>query len=206
MQKNCALLLIDLQNDFCKGGNLAVPLADEIIPLANQLQSKFDVIIATQDWHPSDHSSFVINNPGSKIGDIVKLEGLDQIIWPVHCVQQSRGAALHADLNQKKIKYIVYKGTDRTLDSYSAFFDNAHQRSTGLAHLLNDLGIQTIYMMGLATDYCVKYSALDAVHLGFHVVLISDACRGVELNPGDIENALRELQLAGIQLIKMAEI
>lgn len=176
-----ALILIDLQHDFCEGGSLAVKGAQEVIQLANQLQSKFDVVLATQDWHPADHASF-------------------EELWPVHCVQDSHGAKLHDQLDVKKIEKIFYKGTDKNIDSYSAFFDNAHLHQTGLGDYLKQKNITDIYIMGLATDYCVKYSCLDALALGFNVYLIQDACRAVELNVGDEEKTIKELQAAGVKI------
>lgn len=177
-----ALILIDVQQDFCQGGALAVPGADDIIPIINRLQQSFDVVIATQDWHPADHVSF-------------------EELWPVHCVQHSHGAKLHTHLNQDKIEKIFYKGMDKTIDSYSAFFDNAHLRETGLGDYLKQKKITDIYIVGLATDYCVKYSCLDAVALGFHVYLIQDACRAVELTAGDGAKAISELQANGVNVI-----
>lgn len=197
-----ALIMVDLQNDFCEGGRLAVPGGDEVIPLANQLQSKFDLVIATQDWHPRDHISFASNHRGHQIGEVLELGGVEQILWSDHCIQQSEGAALHPKLETSKIKKIFHKGVDKTIDSYSAFFDNAHKRSTGLGDYLRDEGVDEIYIIGLATDYCVKYSSLDAIELGFNVYLIEDACRGVELNLGDIHQALAEMQAAGVKIIQ----
>lgn len=206
MRKKTALLMVDLQNDFCEGGNLAVPGGSSVIPIANQLQSYFDVIIATQDWHPKDHMSFATNHPGYVIGDEIVVESLAQVLWPDHCVQDSEGAAFHPGLETNKVHKIFHKGVDKKIDSYSAFFDNAHLRSTGLGDYLREQQVEEIYIMGLATDYCVKYSSLDAAHLGFHVYVIEDACRGVEINPGDIAEAFKEMQSAGVHLIKSKEI
>lgn len=201
-----ALLLVDIQNDFCQGGGLAVPEGDAIVPLANIMQAHFDLIIATQDWHPHNHVSFAINHPGHGVGDVILVDNIPQVLWPHHCEQDTNGAALHAHLLKEKIRYIVHKGTDPNIDSYSAFFDNEHLRSTGLADYLKNENVKTIYVMGLATDYCVKYSALDAAHLGFEVFVIVDGCRGVELNPGDVENAYQEMRSAGIKLIQSVDI
>ncbi len=201
MNNKKALILVDLQNDFCPGGNLAVTFGDEVIPLANQLQTQFDLVIATQDWHPADHASFASNHPGHQVGEVINLNGISQILWPDHCVQQTPGAAFHPQLHTEKIKKIFYKGTDKSVDSYSAFFDNAHLRATGLNEYLREHDITDIYIMGLATDYCVKYSALDAAQLGFNAYLIVDACRGVELKPGDVEAAIQEMEKAGIKII-----
>lgn len=196
-----ALILVDLQLDFCPGGNLAVPEGDCVIPLANQLQPHFDVVVATQDWHPADHMSFAANHAGKNIGDVIQVHGISQVLWPSHCVQNSKGAEFHPLLEVEHVKRVFHKGTDRFVDSYSAFFDNEHLRATGLAAYLQDQGIQDVYIMGLATDYCVKFSCLDAVKLGFNVYMIEDACRGVELAKGDIAHAIQEMQAAGVKLI-----
>lgn len=196
-----ALIMVDLQNDFCSGGALAVPFADEIVPLANQLQNYFDIVVATQDWHPEDHTSFAFNHPTHQVGDVIMIDDLAQVLWPVHCVQNSDGAAFHPQLRLDKISKIFQKGTDKYIDSYSAFFDNAHRRSTGLYDYLRAENIVDVYILGLATDYCVKYSSLDAANLKFNVYVITDACRGVELQVGDSAKALQEMNDQGIRLI-----
>jgi nicotinamidase/pyrazinamidase len=194
-----ALIMVDIQNDFCAGGSLAVPDGDAIVPLANAMQAKFDLIIATQDWHPADHMSFAANNSGA-IGDVVDLNGIQQVLWPVHCVQGSHGAAFHPDLDMSRVDKIVHKGADKLIDSYSAFFDNAHLRSTGLFDYLQEHGVEEIYILGLATDYCVKYTCLDAVHLGLKTHVILDACRGIELQAGDVERAIEEMVAVGVKI------
>ncbi len=196
--KKTALILIDLQNDFCQGGRLAVPDGDAVIPMANQLQPHFDLVVATQDWHPQNHMSFASNHAGHQVGDMIKLRDVDQILWPDHCVQNSKGAEFHPALNTNAIQKIFRKGIDPSVDSYSAFYDNAHLRATGLEEYLNNEKVTDIYIMGLATDYCVKYSCLDASQMNFNVYLIEDACRGVELKSGDVANAIREIQEAGV--------
>jgi len=201
-----ALIMIDLQNDFCPGGSLAVPEGDQVIPLANALQPQFDWVIATQDWHPKAHTSFASNHPGHKVGEVVMVEGLPQILWPNHCVQHTQGAEFHPQLDTHKITKIFQKGINKHIDSYSAFFDNAHQRSTGLNDFLREKGIEEVYMIGLATDYCVKYSVLDAVQLGFHVYVIEDACRGVELKSGDSMRAIEEMKIAGAKMIRSKDL
>jgi nicotinamidase/pyrazinamidase len=201
-----ALIMVDLQNDFCPGGSLAVPGGHEVIPLANQLQNHFDYIIATQDWHTEDHVSFASSHEGGKKGSVVTIEGIEQVLWPDHCVQFTKGADFHPELQTKKIAKIFYKGSDANIDSYSGFYDNAHLRSTGLAEYLREEGIDTVYILGLATDYCVKYTALDAKELEFDVYVIEDACRGVELNPGDIEKALNEMREAGVKIVKVEDV
>lgn len=199
--KKTALIMVDLQNDFCKGGNLAVPDGDAIIPLANQLQPCFDLVVATKDWHPQNHMSFASNHEGSKVGEVIQVHGFNQVLWPDHCVQNSKGSEFHPALNTDRINHIFHKGTDRFVDSYSAFYDNEHLRATGLADYLYREGITDIYIMGLATDYCVKYSCLDASQMNFKVHIIEDACRGVELQPGDVANAIKEIQAAGVKWV-----
>jgi len=200
--KKTALIMVDLQNDFCLGGNLAVPDGDAVILLANQLQPHFDLVIATKDWHPANHASFAANHPNRTVGEVIQLQGIDQILWPIHCVQDSFGAEFHPDLDTSHIQKIFYKGTDVNVDSYSAFYDNKQLRATGLEDYLHQEKVTDIYIMGLATDYCVKYSCLDAANMNFKVSLIEDACRGVELNAGDISNALQEIQKAGVNRFK----
>ncbi len=200
------LILVDLQNDFLPGGALAVPHGDEIIPVANELQRKFELVLATKDWHPPDHSSFAANHPGKKPGDRIILDGIEQILWPVHCVQNTHGAEFAAAFDTSRIAHVFHKGTDPTIDSYSTFFDNAHRRHTGLAHYLEERGINDIYLMGLALDYCVKYSALDARQLELNTHVIVNGCRGIELKPGDISRALDETKRAGAVLLKSSDL
>lgn len=197
-----ALIIVDLQNDFCAGGSLAVPGGDEVVPIANQLQGQFELIIATQDWHPYDHVSFAANHEGSAVGDVVMVDDIPQVLWPVHCVQGTKGAEFHPDFDTRHVKKIFHKGTNSKVDSYSAFYDNEHLRATGLTDYLHSEGVTEVYLIGLATDYCVKYSALDAVHDGFKVYVMTEGCRGVELNAGDINRALEEMQAAGVVLLK----
>jgi nicotinamidase/pyrazinamidase len=201
-----ALIIVDLQHDFCPGGSLAVSGGDEIVPLANQLQAKFDLVVATQDWHPHDHVSFAANHNDRAIGDVIYVDDIPQVLWPVHCVQGTHGAAFHADFDTSRVHKIIHKGIDSKVDSYSAFYDNEHLRSTGLSDYLRGEGVEEVYIMGLATDYCVKYTALDAVHDGFKVNVITDGCRGVELKEGDIANAYAEMQAAGVKLLLSADI
>ena len=201
-----ALIIVDLQNDFLPGGALAVPRGDEVIPVANELQRKFDLVLATQDWHPPDHGSFAANHPGNKPGDHIMLDGIEQILWPVHCVQNTNGAEFAAAFDTSRIARVFHKGTERNIDSYSTFFDNAHRRHTGLAHYLEKRGIKDIYLMGLALDYCVKYSVLDARHLGLNTHVILDGCRGIELEPGDVDRALNEMKRVGAILLKSPEL
>ncbi|MDX1901053.1 MAG: bifunctional nicotinamidase/pyrazinamidase [Gammaproteobacteria bacterium] len=201
-----ALLMVDLQNDFCKGGRLAVPDGDAVIPLANQIQQKFECIVATKDWHPASHLSFASNHSNKKPGDSIILSGIDQILWPDHCVQESEGSDFHPQLNTTRVSQIIYKGTHPEIDSYSAFFDNGHLRETVLSEWLLAQHVTDVYVLGLATDYCVKFTCLDAVKLGFNVFIITDACRGVELHPGDCAHALQEMQQANIKLIRSKDL
>jgi len=201
-----ALILVDLQYDFCPGGALAVARGDETIAVANRVMPHFTTIVATQDWHPANHRSFAVNNPGTKEGDLIDLGGLRQVMWPAHCVQGTHGAELHAGLDRARINEIVQKGTDPSIDSYSGFFDNGHQKATGLHAWLTERWIKQVYVMGLATDYCVKFTALDARQLGFDVFLIEDGCRGVELKPGDSERAIAEMRGAGVAVVESGAI
>jgi nicotinamidase/pyrazinamidase len=196
-----ALIIVDVQNDFCPGGNLPVPEGHAVVPVINRIQPCFDFIVATQDWHPPDHVSFAANHPGKNVGDIIVVDGISQILWPVHCVQESRGAAFHPGLEMSRVLRVVRKGTDPRIDSYSGFFDNARRRDTGLASILREAGVKEVFVCGLATDYCVKYTALDAKELGFETFVIYDACRGVGLHSDDIPKALREMEAAGIRIV-----
>jgi ornithine--oxo-acid transaminase len=196
-----ALILVDLQNDFCHGGALAVTDGDQTIPIANSLLPGFDLIVATKDWHPENHGSFAIHYPGKNIGAVIELDGLPQILWPVHCVEESFGATFVSELEQEKIDKVFIKGTDPLIDSYSGFFDNAHRKSTGLHDYLQQKGVEEVYIMGLATDYCVKFTAIDAAILGYKTYIVTDGCRGVELNKGDIDQALNEMKQNGVSLI-----
>jgi nicotinamidase/pyrazinamidase len=201
-----ALIIVDLQNDFLPGGALPVPQGDEVISLANELQRRFDLVVATQDWHPPEHGSFAANHPGKKPGDRIILDGIEQILWPVHCVQNTFGAEFAAAFDTSRIAHVFHKGIDPRIDSYSTFFDNAHRRHTGLADYLKKRGIKDIYLMGLALDYCVKYSTLDARQLGLNTHVIVDGCRGIELEPGDIERALDEMKRTGAVLLKSSDL
>ena len=202
---NC-LLIVDIQNDFLPGGALAVPEGDAVIPVINRLQDRFDLVLATQDWHPPDHGSFAASHPGHKVGDVIELDGVPQILWPVHCIQNSPGAQFSTALDTTRLARVFRKGVDRKIDSYSTFFDNAKRRSTGLADYLREQNVQEIFICGLATDYCVRFSALDALELSFPVTVVEDACRGVNLQPDDSLNALRELRKAGAKIQSSSEL
>jgi nicotinamidase/pyrazinamidase len=201
-----ALIIVDLQNDFLPDGALPVPLGDEVIPIANKLQRHFRLVVATKDWHPPDHGSFAANHPGKKPGDRIILDGIEQVLWPVHCVQNTHGAEFAPAFDTSRIARVFHKGVDPLIDSYSTFFDNAHRRHTGLAHYLDKRGVKDIYLMGLALDYCVKYSALDARQLGLNTHVIVDGCRGIELELGDIDQALDEMKRASALLLKSSEL
>ncbi len=195
-----ALILVDIQNDFIPGGSLAVADGDATVPVANRLQPHFDLVVATQDWHPANHGSFASNHPGRKPGELSELGGLPQVLWPDHCVQGSRGAEFHHDLDLSRVARVFRKGTDPEIDSYSGFFDNGHRKATGLGDYLREQEVTDVYVMGLATDYCVKWTALDALQLGFRTHLIEDGSRGVELKPGDVAAAVEEVRRAGAEI------
>jgi nicotinamidase/pyrazinamidase len=197
-----ALLVVDMQNDFVPGGALAVPGGDQILPSVNRLQSLFELVVATQDWHPANHGSFAANHPRKRPGDVVDLNGLSQILWPVHCVQGTPGAAFVPGLETSRIAQVFQKGTDPGTDSYSGFFDNAHRKSTGLGDYLKARRITEIFIAGLATDYCVRFTAFDGLALGFKTHVIADACRGVNLLPGDVDKALADMRTAGVFVIE----
>jgi nicotinamidase/pyrazinamidase len=199
-----ALLVVDIQNDFLPGGALAVPEGDAVVPIINRLMKQFELVIATQDWHPPDHGSFAANHPGRRPGEVIDLDGISQILWPVHCVQHTSGARFASGLETTRISQIIQKGIDPRIDSYSTFFDNARRRSTGLEHILRERGVDEVTLCGLATDYCVKYSALDAISLGFKVTVIEEACRGVNLQPDDSEQALALVRKAGGTVVRAA--
>ena len=196
-----ALVVVDIQNDFLPGGALAVPEGDRVVPVANRLMSRFPLVVATQDWHPPDHGSFASQHPGKRPGEQILLRGLPQTLWPDHCVQDTWGADFAPELAIWRVHRIFQKGIDRDIDSYSGLYDNGHLRSTGLAEFLRVRGVTEICLMGLATDYCVKFSTLDAIHLGFRVRVVRDGCRGVNLRPRDSDLAWQELQGAGAEIV-----
>ncbi len=191
-----ALLIVDLQYDFMPGGALGVKGGDEIIPVINKLMGKFDYTVASQDWHPKGHISFASTH-GKKVGEIIEVDGIEQELWPIHCVEHTHGAALVKELKKDSIDRYFYKGTDLNIDSYSAFFDNDKEHETELDHFLREKGVTKLYIAGLTTDFCVKFSALDALDLGYEVVVIKDACRAVH----DEKGALEEMKQAGAQII-----
>jgi len=196
-----ALILVDLQNDFLPGGRLAVPQGDEVISIANQLQPFFHLVVATQDWHPPHHGSFASQHADHRIGDIIDLGGLPQVLWPDHCVEGTYGAELSGLLNTTSIACVFPKGTERHLDSYSGFFDNGGKHETGLGAYLRQRKVTDAFILGLATDYCVRATALDSCRLGLRTWLIVDACRGVERRAGDCAGAIEEMRQAGVQCV-----
>lgn len=195
-----ALILVDLQNDFLPGGALGVPGGDEVIPLANRLMDDFEIIVATQDWHPPDHGSFAANHPGRQVFESIDLHGLPQTLWPEHCVQGTPGAEFAPGLDAGRITRVFRKGTRPDVDSYSGLFDNGRRHSTGLAEWLREQGVTKVTVCGIATDYCVKFTALDAVTEGFDVTLHLPACRGVDLQPGDIAAAVETMREKGVRI------
>lgn len=201
-----ALILVDLQKDFMPGGALAVKDGDHVIPVVNKLvNTPFDVIIATKDWHPKDHGSFSSTHNKSP-GEVINLDGLEQILWPMHCVENTPGAELHPGVDVSKVDKVFFKGIEKNIDSYSTFFDNGKRRSTGLDKYLKEKGIKNVYLAGLATDYCVKYSVLDALKLGFNTYVIIDACRGINLHPDDTIRAIEEMIKGGAHIIPSEKI
>lgn len=201
-----ALILVDIQNDFLPGGSLAVEHGDDVIPVANAVQHGFDLVVATQDWHPANHGSFASNHEGKKPGDVIELHGLQQVLWPDHCVQGTRGAEFHRDLDLNRVQRVFRKATDPEIDSYSAFFDNGHLKSTGLGDFLKSEGVEEIYIVGLATDYCVRFTAFDGLELGFRTYLLEDGVRGVNLSPNDSADAIEAMRAAGVIITNSAAV
>ena len=201
-----AIILVDIQNDFCPGGALPVKEGDAVVNVANQVMSQFGLVVATQDWHPSDHKSFASQHPGLNVGEQFTLGDLPQIAWPDHCVQGTTGAEFHPKLDTESVHQVFQKGTDTEIDSYSGFFDNGHKRATGMGDFLLDKGVKEVYVLGLATDYCVKFTALDAIDLGLKTNLIVDGCRGVDLKAGDVDAAILEMKSSGVVVMSSEEL
>jgi len=199
-----ALILVDIQNDFLPGGPLAVPFGDEIIPLVNELQDSFSLVVATQDWHPQSHKSFASNHPGKKAFEMIILHGLEQVLWPNHCIQGSLGAQIHSSINVNKVEAIFRKGMDVEIDSYSAFHDNGYKKSTGLAGYLRERKIKKVYICGLAADYCVYYSAKDSLKENFETYIIEDATRAID--PNGFVKAREKILSSGGQIIKSEQL
>jgi len=203
-QDDC-LLIIDVQNDFCPGGSLAVAAGDEVVTIINQLGDHFSHKLLTQDWHPAKHSSFASSHPGMAPFSSIELDYGTQVLWPDHCIQGSSGADFHRDLNTRECELIIRKGFRRAIDSYSAFYENDQQTPTGLTGYLRSRGFKRIFLAGLATDYCVAYSALDGRREGFEIILIEDACRAIDLD-GSLSEALQQMDAAGVVRINSQEL
>lgn len=201
-----ALILVDIQKDFLPGGSLEVKDGDQVIPVANELQQHFDLVVATQDFHPEDHGSFAANHEGKEPGEYIELNGLEQILWPVHCVQGTEGAEFADDLQMEKVQKIFKKGVDAEIDSYSGFYDNGHKRSTGLSEYLKAKGVDRVFIVGLAADVCVKFTALDALKEGFKTVVVKDGTRAVNMQEGDYEKTMEKLSQEGAQIRNSGEI
>lgn len=202
--KNC-LIITDIQNDFCPGGALAVAGGNEIIPIVNSLTQKFDKVAATQDWHPSDHVSFAATHD-KELYDVITIDGIQQVMWPVHCVQGSFGADFHKELDLRPVDLIIRKGSHLNIDSYSTFMENDKKTCTGLHSYLRGFAIQDLYFCGLATDYCVYYSAVDARNMGFNVSVILDACRGVDVPAGNLAATVQAMKERGIRILNHGEL
>ena len=198
-----ALVIVDVQNDFCEGGALEVKNSNSIIPIINNLANsdKFDLIIVTKDWHPKNHKSFASNHINKNVYDVITLNGINQVLWPDHCVQKTKGAQLHKNLKLNRSYFTIKKGQNPEIDSYSGFYDNDHKISTGLTEYLKKKKIIKVYIVGLATDYCVKFTALDSINEGFTTYLIKDAVKGVNVKRGDVKQALDEMRNAGVNII-----
>ena len=201
-----ALLIIDVQNDFCPGGNLAVEAGDTVIPTINAVSRRFPLVVATKDWHPEGHVSFASSHPGRDVQDTVRLGDIDQILWPDHCVHGSRGAEFHPDLDTRPINLVLHKGTKQHLDSYSAFFENDKKTETGLRSLLEGLGFDRVVVVGLAADVCVYFSAVDARSVGLETAVLRDATRGVDIPSGSVEAARRDMESRGVHLIESGDL
>ena len=201
-----ALVLVDIQNDFCPGGALAVGGGDAIIPLVNQIQPGYDLVVATQDWHPAGHKSFATNNPGKQVGELCDLNGRPQVMWPDHCVQDTPGAEFHPKLDMSRVAKVFRKGMDPEVDSYSGCFDNDRKTSSGMIDWLGEQGVEVVDVVGLALDYCVKATALDLRDAGFDTTVIEDATRAVNLQPEDGKRAVDELVSAGVRVTKAAAV
>ena len=195
-----ALILVDIQNDFMPGGPLAVPGGDEIIPLVNELQDSFSLVVATQDWHPQSHKSFASNHPGKNAFESIRLHGLEQVLWPDHCIQGSIGAQIHPSIIINKVEGIFRKGMDPEIDSYSGFYDNGYKKSTGLAGYLRERKIKKVFVCGLAADYCVYYTAKDSLKENFETYYIEDATRAID--PNGFVKAMENILVSGGKIIK----
>ncbi len=196
-----SLLIVDVQNDFCPDGALAVPEGDAVVPLINRIAGRFPVVVPTQDWHPPGHISFASRHPGKNPYEVIRIGDFEQVLWPDHCVRGTQGADFHPDLDTTAFHHVLRKGTGSHMDSYSAFLENDKKTRTGLAGLLRELEVKRVFVAGLATDYCVLYSSRDAVAAGFEVVVLEDACRGVDVPPGNLQAALKEMREKGVRIM-----
>jgi nicotinamidase/pyrazinamidase len=196
-----ALLVVDLQNDFCERGALAVPGGDEIVGIVNLLMPRFERVVLSQDWHPAGHVSFASSWPDREAYETIEAAGIPQILWPDHCVQGSPGAAFHPGLDTARASIILRKGFRPQLDSYSCFFENDRTTPTGLDGALKSLGLRSLYIAGLATDFCVLYTVLDAIRLGYSIYIVEDAVRGVDFPPGNVARAFAVMRRAGASTI-----
>ncbi|MFO8064764.1 MAG: bifunctional nicotinamidase/pyrazinamidase [Spirochaetota bacterium] len=201
-----ALLVIDVQNDFCPGGNLGVDEGDKIIPTVNAVSRRFPLVVATKDWHPHGHVSFASTHPGREVQDTVRIGDIDQILWPDHCVQGTSGAEFHPDLDVRPINLVLHKGTKQNLDSYSAFFENDAHTETGLRSLLEGLGFDRVVVCGLAADVCVYFTAVDARRIGFETAVLWDATKGVDIPAGSVDEARRDMENHQVRFIDSSEI
>lgn len=199
------LLIVDIQNDFCPGGALAVAGGDAIIPMINYLAPRFRHVALTQDWHPAGHQSFASAHPGHKPFETIAVAYGPQVLWPDHCVQDTPGAAFHQKLHVPQAEFVIRKGFDPMIDSYSAFYENDHKTPTGLTGYLRERGLTNLWLAGIATDYCVAWSALDARREGFHVTVIEDACRAIDLD-GSLARAASEMIAAGVAIVRNADV
>ena len=199
-----ALIVVDVQNDFCPGGRLAVQKGDEVVPLVNALAQRFANVVLTQDWHPPGHQSFATSHPGRKPFDSIKLPYGEQVLWPDHCVQGSDGAALHKDLSVPQAQLLIRKGYNKDVDSYSAFLEADRKTRTGLEGYLEERGIKRVFVCGLATDFCVAWTALDARKLGFAAAVIEDACRAID-NQGSLAAAWEKVKKAGVMRVQSGD-
>ncbi len=202
---NCALLVIDMQYDFMPGGQLAVADGDAVLPLVNRLGERFTQVIVTQDWHPAGHISFASSHPGRKPFESITLPYGPQTLWPDHCIQGSTGAQLHADLDLPHARLILRKGCNAQIDSYSAFLEADRTTTTGLAGYLRERGIDTLFVVGLALDFCVSWSAQDARKAGFNTYVIEDACRAINMN-GSLENAWQAMLASGVKRVRSEDV
>jgi nicotinamidase/pyrazinamidase len=193
------LVVVDIQNDFCPGGRLAVPDGDAVVPVINRLAERFDHIVCTQDWHPAGHTSFASSHPGKQPYEVIQAPYGPQILWPDHCIQGTPGAQFRPDLHLDRAELIIRKGFRREIDSYSTFYENDHATPTGLGGYLRERGFSRVYLSGLATDFCVTWSALDARREGFEVVVIEDACRAIDVQ-GSLAKGMADMRAAGVTI------